>query len=235
MGSERAGTVVMRWRVVALTGTLALVLGGPVHVQAQDVPPSGRGWIWGGGISAGRLSFPGGENVALALGDVTGGLVIAGEVVEVRTGELVDSSQDSTDDATRLASLPSREPSAGFSFHVGYALSRRAALVLQAELVGGVGSGFSSAQGGLVLRVWPTSRLWLEAGPASGDLTYGSERVVVEEFADTGYGVRAGAGFTVLRRPGWELDVQGRFGTLSFDGFRATSVSVGLGASRRPR
>ena len=52
MGSERAGTVVMRWRVVALTGTLALVLGGPVHVQAQDVPPSGRGWIWGGGISA---------------------------------------------------------------------------------------------------------------------------------------------------------------------------------------
>jgi len=57
---------------------------------------------------------------------------------------------------------------------------------------------------------------------------------IVEHFTGTGYGVRTAAGFSVLDKPRWTLDLQARFGTLRFDGFRATSVSVGLSASRRP-
>jgi len=231
MGHEQEAMVMKRWRVAALAGALALVLGGPVHGQTPDGPSSGRGWILGGGISGGRLAFAGGENVALAVGEVVGEVQVGGETLEVRTGELVNAPGDTSE----LVLLPPGEPSAGFSFHAGYAFSPRVALVLEAEIVGGVRSGFSSAQGGLVLRLWPTSRLWIEGGPASGDLRYGHERTVVEEFTDTGYGVRAGVGITVLQKPKWALDLEARYGTLAFDGFRATSVGVGLSARSRPR
>jgi hypothetical protein len=196
---------------------------------------SGRGWIWGGGISAGWLGFPGGENEVLAVGEVTEGFTLAGEPFEGRGGEIVDPASPAAAGATRLASLPASEASAGLSFHGGYAFSRRLALLVHVQLVAGVESGFSSAQGGLMLRVWPTSRLWLEAGPASGDLTYGYEGTVVEEFTDTGYGVRTGAGLTLIHEPRWALDLEARFGTMAFDGFRASSVGFGLSASTRPR
>jgi hypothetical protein len=235
MRTEQAVTRARGYRVAAFTLMVALAWAGSALGQDESGPSSGRGWIWGGGISGGRLGFPGGEDVVLAVSEVTGELTVAGETFVVRTGEVVDASGTAATGATRVAPLPSREPSAGFSFHVGYAFSRRAALILQAELVAGVRSGFSSAQGGLVLRVWPASRLWLEAGPASGDLRYGYEGAVVEEFTDTGYGVRTGAGFTVLRKPRWGLDIEARLGTLAFEGFRATSVTVGLSASSRPR
>jgi hypothetical protein len=234
MGSERAVARANRYRVAMLTGALALVLGGAVHGQDREGPPSGRGWIWGGGISGGWLGVPGGRGVALAVGEVTGGFILAGETFEVRAGEMVDAAAAAPADTTRLAPLPSSEASAGFSFHGGYAFSRRAAVLLHVQLVAGVESGFSTAMGGLMLRVWPTSRLWVEAGPASGDLSYGYEGGVVQEFA-TGHGVRTGAGVTVLQKPRWALDLEARFGTLSFDGVRATSVGVGLSASSRPR
>ena len=152
MGTEQATTRTTRKRVSVFTTILVLLLGGFAHGQDTAGPPSGRGFVWGGGISAGRLGFPGGEDVALAVGEVTGGFTMVGETFEVREGTLVDASGASATDATLVAPLPSSEISAGFSFHAGYAFSRRAAVLLHVELVAGVESGFSSAMGRVVLR-----------------------------------------------------------------------------------
>jgi hypothetical protein len=168
MGSKRVTGA--RYKVWAVTTALLLMLASLGQAQGTADRPAGRGFVWGGGLSAGRLSFLGGGDVALAAGDVTGAFSIAGETVATREGQLTDASGADTVGVAHLVAFPAAETSAGFSFHLGYAFSRRVALLLEAELVGGVESGFSTAMGGVVVRYWPTSRLWLEAGPASGDL-----------------------------------------------------------------
>jgi hypothetical protein len=233
MGTERAtGT---GYKVSVVTGALLLALCGVVHAQDGAGRTPGRGFVLGGGLGVGRLTFPGPGHAALAVSGVTGSLTIAGETMDTRGGDLIDASRADAAGAAHVALLPASDVSAGLSFHVGYAFSHRVALLVSAELVAGVESGFSTAMGGVVLRYWPTSRLWIEAGPASGDLRYGYDATVVEDFAGTGYGMRTGVGLTVLQRPRWGLDLEARFGTLSFDGVRATSVSVGLSAISRRR
>jgi hypothetical protein len=237
MGYERVENGWRRRRRGVLAGAVLLAVGTVAQAQGASTRPEGRGFVWGVGLSGGRLAVSGGEGTALAVGHVMGYRVdqASGDVSEVRTGALVDAAHAPLDAGLPVVGLPSSEDAAGLSMHAGYAFSRRLALLLEIDLAAGVDSrAFTTVFGGVVARWWPTRRVWLEAGPASGDLSYTYEMTSVEKFSGTGVGVRAAAGVSVLRRPRWSLDLEGRYGKLWFDGLQVQAVSFGLSASRLP-
>jgi opacity protein-like surface antigen len=138
--------------------------------------------------------------------------------------------------AALVVPLPAGEGAGGLSMHAGYAVSRRVAILLDVGIAGGLDeSDFNHAVGAFVVRVWPASRIWLEAGPAVGDLGYGAEGSVVKGQSITGTGVAGRAGVSVLRRPTWSLDLEARYSRIGYDGFRADTLTFGIGASRLPR
>lgn len=222
---------------LAVLGVAHLTLSGPVVAQETGNVSTGRGFFVGGGLLGGQLGWPGGDGLTLNVGEAIDTRTIpnAGATITVRDGALVDGSRAGEGKAVRTAPLPRTQGAAALTMHLGYAFSPRAALILSAEVVTSVDDGFGTTMGGVVLRYWPASRLWIEAGPASGDMSYGYDLNVVEEFTGTGYGARAALGLTVVERPRWALDVVGRVGTLRFDGFEARSFSVGVVGRTRPR
>jgi hypothetical protein len=235
MGRERAGW--RQCRLGAVAGAVVLALGTVAHAQSTGTRPEGRGFVWGVGLSGGRLAVSGAEGTALAVGPIMGYRVdqLSGDVSEVRTGAVVDAAGVSPDAGLPVVALPASQDAGGFSMHAGYAFSRRLALLLEIDLAAGVESpAFTTVYGGVVARFWPARRVWVEAGPASGDLTYRYEMTSVEQFSGTGFGLRSAAGVSVLRKPRWSLDLEARYGTLWFQGFRVSTLSFGLSASRLP-
>jgi hypothetical protein len=232
-GENRIGRLGGR-RLLAFAAGLAL-LPGMAAAQSPTTRPSGRGFVFGGGLGGGRLSFPGAGDRALALSPVVGQKSVGyGGTVDVRDAVVV-AAGESVPEAALVVPFPESEGAAGLSMHAGYALNRRVAVLLQVGVASGVSdAAFSHATGAFVVRFWPASRLWLEAGPAFGDLGYGYEDSVVRSGAIKGSGFHGSAGVTLLRRARWSLDLEARYSSVGYDGLRVDTATFAIGASRRP-
>jgi hypothetical protein len=213
----------------------------PAMAVAQEQAPrrsSGRGFVFGGSLGGGQLSFPGGGDRALAIGPVVEHQTFAvwgtSTTTDVRDAMVVRAGED-VPGAERVVPLPAHEGAGSLSMSGGYAFNRRVAVLLDVEVSGGLGaSDFNHAVGSFAVRYWPTYRVWAEAGPAFGDLGYGMENSTVRSGAITGDGIHGAVGVALVRKPKWSLDVQARFSTIWYDGFRATTAGIAFGASRLP-
>lgn len=213
---------------------VAVLLLGAVPAHAADATNptpqgEGRGFMFGLGLGPGRVSFSGAENLAVVIGGPTRRRTVSylGTTFEVATGEVVSRSLVPAD-AERIVPIPSSDNGLGLSLHVGWSYSPRWAALLEFDGSGGY-EGFTNYVGGLVARYSPASRVWIEAGPAFGDLGYDSN-VNIE---GVGVGALVGAGVEMVKKPKWRLDLQVRAGTLWYRQFRATNTSAQLGISRR--
>jgi hypothetical protein len=223
-------------RIAACALGLALL---PALAAAQGpTQPTGRGFVFGGALAGGQLSFGGAERMALAVGPVEGQETLSlwgsSSTYDIRSAWVVRDGQ-STAGAERLVPLTSGA-AAGFSMHAGYAFNRRVAAVFDVGICAGTGpQGFNEAVGSFFVRFWPSSRVWLEAGPAFSDLGYGYENSVVNSGTLTGSGWSAVVGISVLRKARWSLDVETRYRQIAYDaGFRTSTLAFEIGASRLP-
>jgi opacity protein-like surface antigen len=223
MASDRARR---RWWT-GLVGLLFLSLG--VDTRAQTARPSGRGFVAGGALGGGQLSFGGAEDLSLALSPVTGQIAGPYGSYDTRSAWVVRKGE-SVPEAERVVPF-ANEAAGGFSMHVGYAFSPHVAVLLD---VGVWAGNFNQAIGGPQLRVWPTRRMYVAAGPSFGDLRYGFEGSVVGSGLD-GSGFTAAAGVSMLRRARWSLDLETRYNRLGYDGFHTSTLLLQLGASLLPR
>jgi hypothetical protein len=121
--------------------------------------------------------------------------------------------------------------------HGGYAFSSRVAVLMDiGAWAGGYSQGFNEAVGSFMVRVTPASRVWIQAGPAFSDLGYGYGGSVVRSGTLQGSGLSAVVGATTVRGARWSLDVEARYGRLTYDpGFRTSTAILQLGVSRGPR
>jgi len=215
--------------------SVALLYGLAASAGAQDGSPSnGRGWIFGGGLTGGTMSFGGAEGRAVAVGQVTAFVVVSldGRTVAQRTVQLVDPSALLPPGTVHIATFPESASAGAMTLHGGYAFSPRFALLADAEVMGTWGDGFTNAIFAAVVRYRPVRRVWVEAGPARGDLGYGYQDTGSVGDSITGTGFLAAAGLSVVAKPKWTVDLQARYGTVWYDGLRARDVSFGLSVGR---
>ena len=116
--------------------------------------------------------------------------------------------------------------------HVGYAFSPRLAVLADVELLAPYTDGFTQVVGAVAVRYSPSSRLWLEAGPATGELGYAYEGGTAGDGSIQGAGVLAAAGVNVVRKPKWTLGLQARYSRIWYDGYQISSLSFGMSAGR---
>ena len=200
---------------------------------AQERNPSdGRGWVFGGGLTGGSMSFSAAEGRALAVGRVARVVSFLGGSVEQRTVEIVDGATNLPPDTVLVATFPESTTAAALTLHGGYAFSRRIALLADAELMGPWSDGFTNGIFGAVLRYRPVRRVWVEAGPARGDLGYAYQGTGSVDNSITGTGFLAAAGITALSKPKWAVDLQARYGRIWYEGVQATNLSFGLSVGR---
>jgi opacity protein-like surface antigen len=218
-------------------GLLAAVLlvGLAASAGAQDAnAPSGRGWIIGGGITAGTTAFTGAEGMAVAVGPVVEYQVlpVGGQVVGQRQLDLIDASAVPPADTVHVAPIPRSQGGGALTLHVGYAFSPRVALLADMEFMTSVDDGFGNGVLAAVLRYRPARRVWIEAGPSRGDLAYGYQDTGSKSNGITGSGFLAAGGISVLSKERWTLDVQGRYAKVWYPGFQARNLSFGLSIGR---
>jgi opacity protein-like surface antigen len=223
-------------RLATWAMSLALL---PVVAAAQEPAkqPKGRGFVFGGAIGGGSHSFPGGEGRVIAIGPVDGveQMPYMGEV-SVRSAKVVPASAV-TPDTEYTMPLPASEATGGFSMHGGFAFNKRVALMAKVGISAGYDDGsINNLVGGVVARFWPTSRLWLEAGPAFGEISVSpGDGTLIRSGSIKGTGYQARAGVSVVRKPRWTLDLEAGYSGVDYDGFKANTVSFAVGASRMPR
>jgi len=210
-----------------------LLVGLAGSVQAQDAnAPSGRGWIIGGGITAGTTAFTGAEGLAVAVGPVVDAQVFGGQLMEQRQLDLIDASAAPPPGTVHVASIPRSQGGGALTLHAGYAFSPRVALLADMEFMTSVDDGFGNGVFAAVLRYRPARRVWIEAGPSRGDLAYGYQDAGSKSNSITGSGFLAAGGISVLSKERWTLDVQGRYAKIWYPGFQARNASVGLSIGR---
>ena len=227
----------MRRKLVVSCGGVMMALA--LRANAADPPApakprEGRGFIIGGGLGPSRINFGGAEGLVLVTGESIGTIPIGGgQSLDRRTGRVLPLALVPAD-AEGVVPIPARQDGAALSIQLGWSFSRRLAILADFDINGGWGDSFNQVVGAGVLRYSPTPRLWLQAGPATGDLSYGfSTRSVAQDVAGTGAGFLVAGGLVVLQKPRLLLDLQARYGTLWFDQFRGTNLSVQIGIMRR--
>ena len=180
------------------------------------------------------MSFAGVDGRAIAVGPVTRAVVISfdGTAIGQRSVGLVDPSLPPPPGTVRVATFPDSMSAAALTLHGGYAFSPRVALLADAELMAPWGDGITNGIFAAVLRYRPARRVWVEAGPARGDLGYGYQDTGSVGDSITGTGFLAAAGLSVVAKPKWTVDLQARYGTVWYDGLRARDVSFGLSVGR---
>ena len=217
----------MRRSLVVFLSLLAASAGAE-----ERNPPDGRGWVFGGGLTGGSMSFAAAEGRAIAVGRVARVVTWQGARIEQRTVALVDGATNLPADTVLVATFPASTAAAALTLHGGYAFSRRIALLADAEMMGPWNDGFTNGIFGAVVRYRPLRRLWVEAGPARGDLGYAYRDSGSVDNSITGTGFLAAAGLTALSRPKWAVDLQARYGRIWYDGVQATNLSFGLSIGR---
>jgi hypothetical protein len=218
---------------VLMVGVLMCSLAGSAAAQDGDAGEE-RGWIFGGGITAGTTAFIGAEGLAVAVGPVEDVQVLpfGGGVVVERRLDLIDVSAAPPPDTVHVAPIPRFQRGGAVTFHGGYAFSPRVALLADGEFMASVNDGFGNGVLATVLRYRPVRRVWIEAGPAAGDLGYGYGETGSKSNSITGTGFLAAGGISVLSRARWTLDVQARYAKVWYPGFEARNVSMGLSVGR---
>ena len=224
-----------------------LVFGLVASVAAADTaglpPPRGRGFVFGISLGAGRTDFGGEHGLAIVVGESLGiqddtSLFNDIPPLDLRAARIVPLTQVPPG-AVRVKAIPGHQHGVGISVQMGWSFSPRVAALADVDfLAGGWDETIAQGMVGLVLRYSPHERLWFEAGPAQGDLSFGYTgdnglASSAQSVAGKGTGVLGGVGVAVLRKPSWLLDVQARVGTLWYEQIRATNVSVHLGWTRR--
>lgn len=118
-----------------------------------------------------------------------------------------------------MVSFPTSQDSGVPSFVAGWSFSPRFAVLIDGELAGGLeDERFDNIVVGLVVRYSPAPRVWVEAGPAFGQLEYRYDINSFEQgITDTaarveGEGLLAAVGFEIARKPTWRVDAQARVG-----------------------
>ena len=210
---------------------VVLALGLAASAEAQDAnSPGGRGWIIGGGLTAGSTAFIGAEGLAVAVGPVVSyqALPLSGQVLVERRLDLIDASAPPPADAVHVATFPRSQGGGALTVHGGYAFSPRLALLADVEFLTSVNDGFGNGVFAAVLRCRPVKRVWIEAGPALGDLAYGYQHTVSKSDSITGSGFLAAGGISVLAKERWTLDAQARYAKVWYPGFQARNLSFGL-------
>lgn len=213
---------------------LVLLCGLASSAGAEDASSSeGRGWIFGGGITSGTIAFPGAEDLAVAVGPVDRvEALFLGPAIGERRIEIIDASAPPPPATVHVAPFPASTAGVGFTLHGGYAFSSRVALLADCELMASTSDGFGNMVGAVVVRYRPLDRVWIEAGPATGDLSYGFEDTGSVSGSVKGRGFLAAGGISVLKKERWTLDLQARYGKIWYEAFRARNVSVGLSIGR---
>lgn len=224
---------------------LAMATVASAQGPSPTRPAAGRGFVFAGGLSGGQISFPASSAFSLAVGDVSSYSAVGSTLLETRSARVVPSG--ASVGADRVVPFPAREGGFGLVMDLGYAFSPRLAVLVDVDLLAGVSSeSFSQIMGGFVVRYSPTSRLWVQAGPASGEVNYGFTNpgdtttglpgvsATTEDGAVSGHGFLAAAGVSVLRKPSWSLDVQARYGKCWYQGFQGTNLSLAVTVGRWP-
>lgn len=231
------------WMMIVATLAGAASATGSDTEEVKAGARDGRGFIWGLSFGPGQTSFGGADRLALFVGAATAteGSCVASSciVTQVRSGRV--APRDSTLPGTRrVVPFPTSQNGGVMSLVAGWSFSPRFAALIDGELAGGWGDErFDNIVGGFVFRYSPAPRVWVEAGPAFGQLEYRYDINSFEQgITDTaarveGEGLLAAAGFEVVRKPTWRVDAQARLGMVWYQGLRATNLSVQLGIHRR--
>jgi hypothetical protein len=214
----------------------AIAVALQAHAAEPSSPPKpreGRGFMFGVGLGPSQMRFSGAEDLALVIGGPTQTITLphGGGTLELRSGEIVSRTLVPPG-TTGVVPFPASQNGAALSLQFGWSFSRRFAVLLDFDVGGGWDNSFNHLIGGPQLRYSPSSRLWIEAGYASGELAYGFSKSVAH-IPDTGGGIFVAAGVPLVRKAMWMLDLQARSGTLWYKQFRATNLSVQLGIIRR--
>jgi hypothetical protein len=216
-------------RMIGSCLAVLLLVAGPAYAADPPQPGNGRGWMFGLGLGPGRVSFGGAKDLAVVIGGPTRRRTVSylGTSFEVTTGEVVPRMLIPAD-AESIVPIPSVESGLAVSLHVGYSYSPRWAALFEMDGAGGYEDSFTNFMGAFVARYSPASRVWIEAGPAFGNLTYNNV-----DIEGLGAGGLVGAGLEIVKRPKWRIDVELRAGTLWYREFRATNLSAQLAIGRR--
>lgn len=214
----------------------ALALAGPVHAgEPGGSATRGRGWVWGATIGGGVEGYSGAAGLALAVGPQISQQVSAygGMAITTRDARVVPAGGVPPEGTVAVVPFPESETQVSFSFHGGYALSRRFALLVDVQMGGGFsGTSFDQIVGGYVLRYSPAPRLWVQAGPGTGQLWGHYDQAKTPDMRSR-VGLLAAAGLVLSQKKSWALDLQVRFARLPHDGFTTSRLHVAIGAGKR--
>jgi hypothetical protein len=226
-----------------LMGSIVFVCSLAASVGGQDCNPPDRpvpdaeaearqGWIIGGGVTDGRMSFVGAEGKAVAVGPVTSFVDSAGAIIPRRPLQVIDASATPPPDTVHVVPFPDSVGGTGANVHLGWAFSPRLAILGAGDFMESDDTDFGTTVLSAVVRYRPVSRVWIEAGPAWGDIRYSFQHGQSEPNSITGEGFVAAAGVSILAKPKWTLDVQGRYGHIWYEGFQGRNLSFGLSVGR---
>lgn len=225
----------MRSLTTAAACILILSFGVQAYASDPPAPPKtheGRGFMIGIGLGPSRTHYAGAEDRVLVVGGRTGTIpLLGGDSLEARTGEIVPRALVPAN-AEGVVPVPINQGGATLSLQVGWSFSPRLAVLLDVEANGGWNDSFNHVVGGPMVRYSPHSRLWVEAGFASGELNYGFANSVVK-IPGAGKGFLVAAGVVLVTKPMWMLDLHLRSVPLWYDQFHTNSVSAELGIIRR--
>jgi hypothetical protein len=129
------------------------------------------------------------------------------------------------------------ESNTGFAseFHIGGMIGPRTALLLDGSMVADSEEAFGETLtvgigvGAIAVQHWVHDRIWVKGGIGQGSVfvSGGGE----SEFEEAGLGFLAGAGYEIVQKEKFTLDLQGRFTTSSKDDVRFNNVSAVLGVN----
>ena len=216
-----------------MVSVLLCSLAAPAGAEDRN-SADGKGWIFGGGITGGSMGFTGAEGLAVAVGPVDHVeiLLFGGRGVAERRLQVIDADATPPEGTVHVARFPDSTAGGAVTLHGGYAFSPTVALLADLEVMGSAHDGFGNAIFAAVLRYRPARRVWIEAGPAAGDLSYGYEDTGSVSNSVTGTGFLAAGGISVLKKERWTLDVQARYGKIWYEAFQARNLSLGLSIGR---
>src|SRR5437762_5985273 len=224
--------LVASWGGLLITVALGALGAEPTRpLKAHE----GRGFVIGASLGPGRMSFGSDEPLALVIGESIGTIDLrGGGTLDAREGQLVPLAMVPADLKAMVVPLPSRQNEFAVSVEIGWSASRRLAILADFDLGGGWSDSFTHLTGAAVVRYSPVRWLWLQGGPAGGDISYGfGKNGVVQDIAGGGGGFKVAAGIVVLQKRKLQLDLEVRSVTLWFDQLRATNMSAQMGVRRR--
>lgn len=117
----------------------------------------------------------------------------------------------------------------GTDFHIGGMLGYKTALLLEGYAVTDSEEGVTLSLGVSTLAVqrWVSDKVWVKAGVGSGFVFVSGDGESASE--RYGLGLLGAAGYELVQRQKFTLDLQGRFSTMSREGVRVNNVGANIG------